>query len=76
VTTTYNGGEDMSENIGSHGRVTPREAMRKLRANPVYRKKGLYYQRNREAVRYAAKCREAGIAMTVEQARKILDDNS
>jgi hypothetical protein len=71
----------MSENIGSHGRVTPREAMRKLRANPVYRKKGLmwqrqYYQRNREAVRYAAKCREAGIAMTVEQARKILDDNS
>jgi tRNA A-37 threonylcarbamoyl transferase component Bud32 len=59
--------------------VTPAQAMRKLRADPAYRKKELewqrqYYRRNRDAIRYVAKCREAGIEMTMAEAREILSD--
>jgi tRNA A-37 threonylcarbamoyl transferase component Bud32 len=57
--------------------VTPAEAMRKMRADPTYRQKGLawqrqYYRRNRDVIRYVAKCREAGIDMTMAKAREIL----
>jgi hypothetical protein len=57
--------------------VTPAEAMRKMRANAAYRQKGLEYQRgyrrrNRDLVLYVAKCRAAGIDMTMAKAREIL----
>jgi tRNA A-37 threonylcarbamoyl transferase component Bud32 len=57
--------------------VTPAEAMRKLRADPTFRQKELarqrqYYRRNRDAIRYVAKCRQAGIDMTMAKAREIL----
>jgi hypothetical protein len=51
--------------------------MRNLRADPIYRQKELdwqrqYYRRNRAAIRYVAKCRQAGIDMTLAKAREIL----
>jgi hypothetical protein len=60
--------------------MTPAEWNRLARQDPDYRRRGLewqrdYYRRNRNAIRYAAKCRAAGVPMTLAQARAALRDD-
>jgi hypothetical protein len=57
--------------------MTPAEWNRLARQNPEYRRRALewqriYYRKNREAIRYAAKCRAAGVQMTLAEAAAAL----
>jgi hypothetical protein len=57
--------------------MTPAQWNRLARQDPKYRRREAerqrrYYRRNREAIRYAAKCRAAGVSMTLAEAAAAL----
>jgi hypothetical protein len=59
--------------------MTPAEWNRRARQNSEYRRREaerqrLYDRRNREAIRYAKKCRAAGVPMTLAEAAAALRD--